>query len=88
MATDSTAIISFGNTPQAKDDLLTPTGLTEDSLRTVILDVMGNDLGVAAKRLWSLDNGNKIWLGRRTSAQMAPQSRLPGMERSHTTQAR
>jgi len=50
-------IVSFGNTPQAKDDLFTPADLTEGSLGTVILDVMGNDLGGAAKRLWSLDDG-------------------------------
>ena len=51
------SIVSFGNTPQAKDDRFTPAALTEDSLGTVILDVMGNDLGGAAKRLWSLDGG-------------------------------
>ena len=48
---------SFSNTPQAGDDLFTNTGLTEDSLNTVFLDVMGNDLGGNAKMLWSLDNG-------------------------------
>ena len=51
------SIVSFGNTPQAKDDLFTQTGLTEDSTDPVILDVMGNDLGGAAKKLWSLDDG-------------------------------
>ncbi len=64
-------IISFGNTPQAKNDLFTNTGLTEDSLGSVILDVMGNDsggkekdsdgkekdIGGKAKALWSLDDG-------------------------------
>ena len=47
---------SFSNTPQAGDDLFTKTGLTEDSVNTVYLDVMGNDLGGKAKTLWSLDD--------------------------------
>lgn len=49
---------SFGNTPQAVDDTLTvtQTGLTEDSLKTVFLDVMANDKGGNAKSLYSLDN--------------------------------
>ena len=47
---------SFSNTPQAGDDLFTKTGLTEDSVNTVYLDVMGNDLGGKAKMLWSLDD--------------------------------
>ncbi|MEO6409798.1 MAG: VCBS domain-containing protein [Burkholderiaceae bacterium] len=56
MATNST---SFTNTPQAGDDIFTSamTGLTEDWLKTVILDVMSNDLGGKAKVLWSLDDG-------------------------------
>ncbi len=51
-------IVSFSNTPQATDDLFlaSKTGLTEDLLGTVFLDVMGNDLGGAAKILYSLDN--------------------------------
>src|SRR5437660_606652 len=50
---------SFSNTPQAKDDvfLSSATGLTEDALAIVMLDVMGNDLGGAAKTLFSVDNG-------------------------------
>ncbi|MER9307470.1 VCBS domain-containing protein, partial [Mesorhizobium sp. M0496] len=50
---------SFSNTPQAGDDLFTSsfTGLTEDNLQTVILNVMANDLGGNAKTLWSVDNG-------------------------------
>src|SRR6266851_2060202 len=50
---------SVSNTPQASDDLYTSstTGLTDDSLRVVILDVMSNDLGGAAKTLYSLDAG-------------------------------
>src|SRR4051812_2908563 len=49
--------VSFGNTPQAQDDLLINTGLTEDSGQIVFLDVMANDLGGAAKTLYSLDDG-------------------------------
>lgn len=49
-------IVSFGNTPQAKDDNFT--GLsTEDSSGIVYLDVMGNDLAGNAKSLWSTDDG-------------------------------
>src|SRR5438128_9347469 len=49
---------SFSNTPQAVDDYFTSlvTGLTEDSVAKIILDVMANDLGGAAKVMWSLDN--------------------------------
>ncbi|MBI2257080.1 MAG: cadherin domain-containing protein [Proteobacteria bacterium] len=57
MAVSST---SFSNTPQAGDDLFlsSGTGLTEDTLaKTVCLNVMANDLGGAAKKLYSLDDG-------------------------------
>src|SRR5688572_18033318 len=49
---------SFSNAPQAQDDTILSgdTGLTEDVLKTVYLDVMSNDLGGNAKALWSLDN--------------------------------
>ena len=47
------SIVSFGNTPQATNDAFT--GFTEDSIH--IIDVMGNDLGGAAKTLYSLDDG-------------------------------
>ncbi|MEO6625363.1 MAG: VCBS domain-containing protein, partial [Burkholderiaceae bacterium] len=49
---------SFSNTPQAGNDYFTSsqTGLTEDSIGSVVLNVMGNDLGGNAKILWSLDN--------------------------------
>ncbi|WP_309625234.1 VCBS domain-containing protein, partial [Methylibium sp.] len=59
MATTITSgtVVSFGNTPQAVDDLLMPVGLTEDSVNIVILDVMANDLGGNAKSLYSLDDG-------------------------------
>lgn len=47
------------DTPQAKDDVFSSsaTGITEDSTGVYHLNVMGNDLGGNAKRLWSLDNG-------------------------------
>ena len=50
---------SLTNTPQAGDDTYTSatTGLTEDSLFISYLAVMANDLGGAAKTLYSLDNG-------------------------------
>jgi VCBS repeat-containing protein len=56
LGTNST---SFLNTPQAGDDTFTSaqTGLTEDSLVITYLAVMANDLGGAAKTLYSLDNG-------------------------------
>src|SRR5581483_12077738 len=52
---------SFSNTPQATDDVFTSsaTGLTDDWLHTVILNVMSNDLGGAAKTLYSLDSGTE-----------------------------
>jgi VCBS repeat-containing protein len=51
--------VSYTKTPQAKDDLFTSlqTGLTEDSLGFVSLDVMANDLGGNAKTLYSVDDG-------------------------------
>jgi len=50
---------SFSNTPQAKDDVYANSSLTEDTayLVTFIIDVMANDLGGAAKSLYSLDDG-------------------------------
>src|SRR6266850_393404 len=50
---------SFGNTPQAGNDLFlaSQTGLTEDALGIQILNVMANDLGGASKTLYSLDDG-------------------------------
>ncbi|GBG13993.1 uncharacterized protein NMK_1549 [Novimethylophilus kurashikiensis] len=61
MATTTTSgtITSFGNTPQATDDLFlaSTTGLTEDSTNIVYIDVMANDLGGNAKVLYSLDDG-------------------------------
>ena len=51
-------VVSFSNTPQAANDLFlsSQTGLTEDILKVVYLDVMANDLGGNAKILYSLDN--------------------------------
>jgi len=56
LGTNST---SLTNTPQAGDDTYTSatTGLTEDSLFISYLAVMANDLGGAAKTLYSLDDG-------------------------------
>ena len=50
---------SFANTPQAVDDqfLSSATGLSEDILKIVYLDVMADDLGGNAKVLYSVDNG-------------------------------
>ncbi|MGO4158744.1 Ig-like domain repeat protein, partial [Cupriavidus sp. YAF13] len=52
---------SISNTPQATDDVFTAamTGLTDNSLGTVYLSVMANDLGGAAKTLYSIDAGNE-----------------------------
>ncbi|HEY5896178.1 MAG TPA: hypothetical protein VIV54_01350, partial [Burkholderiales bacterium] len=57
--------VSFTKTPQAGDDSY---NLTEDSLLSssiynnvtniLTLDVMANDLGGAAKKLYSIDNGD------------------------------
>lgn len=51
--------VSFARIRQADDDFFTSasTGLTEDNLGLVALDVMGNDLGGVAKKLYSLDDG-------------------------------
>ncbi len=59
--TNGGTTVSFSNTPQAVDDLLTKSAsgslITEDST-TIVLDVMANDLGGNAKSLWSLDDGS------------------------------
>ena len=61
MATTITngTVTSFGNTPQAVNDLFSAasTGFTEDSTGVIRVDVTANDLGGAAKSLYSLDNG-------------------------------
>ena len=52
--------VSYTKTPQAGDDVFTSlqTGLTEDALGLVTLNVMANDLGGAAKSLYSVDDGS------------------------------
>ncbi|MBR8252806.1 Ig-like domain repeat protein, partial [Burkholderia ambifaria] len=59
--TSSGTAVSISNTPQATDDVFTSaqTGLTDNSLTTVYLNVMANDLGGAAKTLYSLDSGTE-----------------------------
>ncbi|WP_199805227.1 VCBS domain-containing protein, partial [Bradyrhizobium pachyrhizi] len=70
MATQTTgggSTTSFGNTPQAQDDLFTTglvtsngttsVSLTEDNLQIVYFNVMANDLGGNSKSLFSIDNG-------------------------------
>ncbi|WP_230951388.1 beta strand repeat-containing protein, partial [Burkholderia stagnalis] len=62
MATTSNGTaVSMGNTPQATNDVFTSaqTGLTDNALTTVYLNVMANDLGGAAKTLYSLDSGTE-----------------------------
>nr|WP_242431852.1 Ig-like domain-containing protein [Burkholderia ambifaria] len=51
----------MSNTPQATNDVFTSaqTGLTDNTLTTVYLNVMANDLGGAAKTLYSLDSGTE-----------------------------
>ncbi|WP_232454696.1 Ig-like domain-containing protein, partial [Burkholderia ubonensis] len=63
MATTSNGTaVSMSNTPQATNDLFTSaqTGLTDNTLTTVYLNVMANDLGGAAKTLYSLDSGTEV----------------------------
>jgi VCBS repeat-containing protein len=55
--TTNPSAVSIINTPQAADDLFRNTGLTEDALFVTYLDVMANDLGGAAKTLYSVDDG-------------------------------
>ncbi|WP_027168523.1 VCBS domain-containing protein, partial [Mesorhizobium sp. WSM3224] len=45
--------VSFSNTPQAKDEVLF---FSEDSTGVLILNVLANDLGGAAKQLYSIDD--------------------------------
>ncbi|WP_244973342.1 Ig-like domain-containing protein, partial [Paraburkholderia rhynchosiae] len=53
--------VSISNTPQANNDLFTSaqTGLTDNALGVVYLNVMANDLGGAAKTLYSIDSGTE-----------------------------
>lgn len=57
MAISKGIVTAFGNTPQARDDAFTSTGLNGNALGNVILNVMGNDEGGNAKSLWALDDG-------------------------------
>src|SRR3954470_3096120 len=57
---------SFSNTPQAGDDVFT--GLNEDFIGIVLLNVMGNDAGGNAKILWSVDDGTSAGVGTRIYA--------------------
>src|SRR6187455_1625913 len=52
--------VSLDKTPQAGDDFYgtAATGLSEDSSGVVRLDVMANDKGGNAKKLYSLDDGS------------------------------
>ena len=62
MTTISNGItVSISNTPQANNDLFTSaqTGLTDNTLGIVYLNVMANDLGGAAKTLYSIDSGTE-----------------------------
>ncbi|WP_439366402.1 VCBS domain-containing protein [Bradyrhizobium sp. DASA03005] len=57
MATQTTgggSTVSFGNTPQANSDIFS---FTEEASDILILNVLANDLGGAAKTLFSLDDG-------------------------------
>ncbi|MEI9410665.1 VCBS domain-containing protein, partial [Mesorhizobium salmacidum] len=46
---------SFSNTPQAKDDTFL---YSEDATGVLVLNVLANDLGGAAKQLYSIDNAD------------------------------
>ncbi|MEO5378281.1 MAG: VCBS domain-containing protein, partial [Magnetococcus sp. DMHC-6] len=66
--------IAFSNTPQAKDDYFV---LNEENAGTVQqLDVMGNDLGGAAKSLYSLDDGVGIQTSELLTARTTSTSKL------------
>ncbi|WP_407113997.1 VCBS domain-containing protein [Bradyrhizobium sp. LMG 9283] len=57
MATQTTgggSTVSFGNTPQANNDIFS---FVEDASNILILNVLANDLGGTAKTLFSLDDG-------------------------------
>jgi VCBS repeat-containing protein len=51
--------ISFTKTPQAKDDVFgkSSSGILQYVDNTYLLNVMSNDLGGNAKKLWSIDDG-------------------------------
>jgi VCBS repeat-containing protein len=69
--------VSFNKTPQAGDDLYaaTVTGFTEDTLNSYIMNVMSNDLGGAAKWLWSIDDGTDS-SGAKTASDLLQQDQV------------
>ncbi|WP_164548673.1 VCBS domain-containing protein [Mesorhizobium sp. M7D.F.Ca.US.005.01.1.1] len=56
---------SFSNTPQAKDDVFT---YSEDVTGILSLNVLANDLGGAAKQLYSIDNADSLSTATKTYA--------------------
>src|SRR5260221_11162938 len=77
---------SFGNTPQAGNDLFlaSQTGLTEDALGIQILNVMANDLGGASKTLYSLDDGTSAGGIRPTDLLTQDTARAEALSADHT----
>ncbi|MCK1473586.1 VCBS domain-containing protein, partial [Bradyrhizobium sp. 197] len=68
MATQTTgggSTISFGNAPQANNDSF---AFTEEANNILVLNVMANDLGGAAKTLFSLDDGSSASASTKTYA--------------------
>ncbi|MGY4291831.1 VCBS repeat-containing protein [Bradyrhizobium sp. LM2.7] len=64
-ATDGGSTISFGNAPQANNDSF---AFTEDANNILVLNVMANDLGGAAKTLFSVDDGTSASASTKTYA--------------------
>ncbi|MBZ9682919.1 MULTISPECIES: VCBS domain-containing protein, partial [unclassified Mesorhizobium] len=56
---------SFSNTPQAKDDTFL---YSEDATGVLVLNVLANDLGGAAKQLYSIDNADSLSTATKTYA--------------------
>src|SRR6266404_1044089 len=77
---------SFGNTPQAGNDLFlaSQTGLTEDALGIQILNVMANDLGGASKTLYSLDDGTSTGGIRPTDLLIQDTARAEALSTDHS----
>jgi hypothetical protein len=57
VATAGGTDVSFSNTPQAKDD---PFTIAADTASSWTFDVLANDLGGAAKTLYSIDDGESL----------------------------
>src|SRR5258708_14119283 len=68
--------VSFSNTPQAGNDVFTSaqTGLTDNALGIAYLNVMANDLGGAAKTLYSIDAGNETTIALEQAALLTQDS--------------